>query len=264
MYVERVPNRNSPPAILLRESVRDGSSVRKRTLANLSDWPQPRIDSLRRLLKGETLVSPTQALLISRSLPHGHVAAVLGVLRSLGLDQLISPTPSRQRDLVCAMIVARILQPGSKLALARGLDLETASSSLGELLDLSRSNEDDLYEAMDWLFPRQAGIESQLASQRLTNGSLVLYDLTSTYFEGRHCSLANFGHSRDERSGNPQIVFGLLTDAEGCPVAVESLCRQHGRPLDGETPDRQTSPALRLGAHHSGGRPRHLDQCALA
>jgi Transposase DDE domain len=221
MYVERVPNRNSPPAILLRESVRDGSSVRKRTLANLSDWPQPRIDSLRRLLKGETLVSPTQALLITRSLPHGHVAAVLGTLRSLGLDLLISPTPSRQRDLVCAMIVARILQPSSKLALARGLDLETASSSLGELLDLSRANEDDLYEAMDWLFPRQAAIEAQLASQRLSNGSLVLYDLTSTYFEGRRCPIATFGHSRDERSGNPQIVFGLLTDAEGCPVAVE-------------------------------------------
>lgn len=221
MYVERVPNRNSPPAILLRESIRDGSQVRKRTLANLSDWPQPRIDSLRRLLKGETLVSPSEALLITRSLPHGHVAAVLGSLRALGLDQLISPTPSRQRDLVCAMIVARILQPSSKLALARGLDLESASSSLGELLDLGRASEDDLYEAMDWLLPRQAALESQLASQRLTNGSLVLYDLTSTYFEGRHCPIVNFGHSRDERSGNPQIVYGLLTDAEGCPVAVE-------------------------------------------
>jgi transposase len=221
MYVERVPNRNSPPAILLRESVRDGSQVRKRTLANLSDWPQPRIDSLRRLLKGETLVSPTEALRITRSLPHGHVAAVLGTLRSLGLDQLISPTPSRHRDLVCAMIVARILQPSSKLALARGLDFETASSSLGELLDLTYANEDDLYEAMDWLFPRQAAMEAQFASQRLTHGSLVLYDLTSTYFEGRHCPIASFGHSRDERSGNPQIVFGLLTDAEGCPVAVE-------------------------------------------
>jgi transposase len=221
MYVERVPNRNSPPAVLLRESVRDGSKIRKRTIANLSDWPQPQVDSLRRLLKGETLVSPNETLFITRSLPHGHVAAVLGALRSLGLEQLLSHTASRQRDLVCAMIVARILQPSSKLALARGLDFETASSSLGEVLDLSRANEDDLYEAMDWLVQRQSAIESQLASKQLTNGSLVLYDLTSTYFEGRHCPLAKFGHSRDERSGNPQIVYGLLTDAQGCPVAVE-------------------------------------------
>ena len=221
MYVERVPNRNSPPAILLRESVRDGSKIRKRTIANLSDWPQPQIDSLRRLLKGETLVSPQEALLITRSLPHGHVASVLGTLRSLSLDQLLSRSASRQRDLVCAMIVARIIQPSSKLALARGLDLDTASSSLGEVLDLSRADEDDLYEAMDWLVQRQSAIESDLASRHLANGSLVLYDLTSSYFEGRHCPLAHFGHSRDERSGNPQIVYGLLTDVHGCPVAVE-------------------------------------------
>jgi hypothetical protein len=221
MYVERVPNRNSPPAVLLRESIREGSKILKRTLANLSAWPQSQVDSLRRLLKGETLVSPVDALLISRSLPHGHVAAVLGTLRSLGIEPLLSRTASRQRDLVCAMIVARILQPSSKLALARGLDLDTASSSLGEALDLSRADEDDLYEAMDWLLPRQSSIESQLASKHLTNGSLVLYDLTSSYFEGRHCPLARFGHSRDERSGNPQIVYGLLTDAQGCPVAVE-------------------------------------------
>lgn len=220
MYVERVPNRNSPPAVLLRESVRQGSKILKRTIANLSDWPQPQIDSLRRLLKGETLVSPADVLLISRSLPHGHVAAVLSTLRLLGLETLLSRTASRQRDLVTAMIVARILQPGSKLALARGLDLDTASSSLGEVLDLSRADEDDLYEAMDWLLQRQSTIEAQLASKHLANGSLVLYDLTSTYFEGRQCPLARFGHSRDERPGNPQIVYGLLTDAEGCPVAV--------------------------------------------
>ena len=221
MYVEQVPNRNSPPAVLLRESVRDGSKIRKRTIANLSAWPKPQVDSLRRLLKGETLVAPQDALLIHRSLPHGHVAAVLGALRGLGLEQMLAHTASRQRDLVCAMIVARILQPSSKLALARGLDLETASSSLGEVLDLSRADEDDLYAAMDWLLPRQVALESQFASQHLSNGSLVLYDLTSSYFEGRRCPLAQFGHSRDERSGNPQIVYGLLTDARGCPVAVE-------------------------------------------
>ena len=221
MYVERVPNRKSPPAILLRESVRVGSKIIKRTLANLSDWPQAQIDSLRRVLKGDTLVAPQDALSINRSLPHGHVAAVLGSLRSLGLDQLFARTASRVRNLVCAMIVARILQPGSKLALARGLGIETASTSLGDVLELGRADEDDLYEAMDWLLARQPAIEKALASKHLSNGSLVLYDLTSTYFEGRHCPIATFGHSRDERSGNPQIVFGLLTDSQGCPVAVE-------------------------------------------
>ena len=159
------PTAIPPPAVLLRESVREGSKIRKRTLANLSDWPQPQVDSLRRLLKGETLVSPQDALLITRSLPHGHVASVLGTLRSLGIEQLLSGSAGRQRDLVCAMIVARILQPSSKLAMARGLDLDTASSSLGELLDLSRADEDDLYEAMDWLLPQQSAIESPLASQ---------------------------------------------------------------------------------------------------
>ncbi len=221
MYVEIVPNRSSPPAVLLRESSRDGATIRKRTLANLSSWPLDRVDSLRRLLKGEPLLAPNDALLIARSLPHGHVAAALGSLRSLGLDLILSPTPSRSRDLVCSMIVARILQPSSKLALARGLDFDTASSSLGELLDLTRADEDDLYEAMDWLIERQSAIEAQLAARHLSGGSLVLYDLSSSYFEGRHCPLARFGHSRDERSGNPQIVYGLLTNAEGCPVAVE-------------------------------------------
>ena len=221
MYVERVPNRNSPPAILLRESSRQGSKIHKRTLANLSAWPPARIDSLRRVLQGETFPAANPALLVTRSLPHGHVAAVLGTLRSLALDQIIAPAPSRQRDLVCAMIAARILQPASKLATARGLGLDTASSSLGNLLGLSRADEDDLYESMDWLLDRQPAIESQLARPHLTHGSLVLYDLTSSYFEGRHCPLATFGHSRDERPGNPQIVYGLLTDAQGCPVAVE-------------------------------------------
>jgi transposase len=221
MYVERVPNRNSPPAVLLRESSRAGGKIIKRTLANLSHWPEAQVDSLRRVLKGDTFPDSSASLRVTRSLPHGHVAAVLGALRSLGLDQIVSPIASRQRDLVCAMIVARILQPSSKLATARGLGLDTASCSLGELLNLSRADEDDLYEAMDWLIGLQSNIESQLTAKHLANGSLVLYDLTSSYFEGRHCPLAMFGHSRDERSGNPQIVFGLLTDVQGCPVAVE-------------------------------------------
>ncbi len=221
MYVETVPNRNSPPAVLLRESSREGSKIVKRTVANLSDWPASQVDSLRRVLKGEMFPDSSSGLVVTRSLPHGHIGAVLGSLRALALDRIICPTSSRQRDLVCAMIVARIIQPASKLATARGLGLDTASSSLGELLNLSRADEDDLYQAMDWLIGRQAGIESQLAARHLAHGSLVLYDLTSSYFEGRHCPLATFGHSRDERSGNPQIVYGLLTDVHGCPVAVE-------------------------------------------
>jgi hypothetical protein len=221
MYVESVPNRNSPPAVLLRESVRDGSKIRKRTLANLSSWPPAQVDLLRRVLKGEDLVPRQQAFQIVRSLPHGHVAAVLGTLRRLGLHDLLSRSRGRERDLVCALITARILDPRSKLATARGLDEETASSSLAELLELGSATADDLYEAMDWLLPRQARIEQALAQRHLCDGCLVLYDVTSTYFEGRRCPLARFGHSRDERSGNPQIVCGLLTNAEGCPVAVE-------------------------------------------
>src|SRR5947209_12361346 len=221
MYVESVPNRNSPPAILLRESVRIGSKVHKRTLANLSAWPTAQVDLLRRVLKGEDLVARDQVLQIRRSLPHGHVAAVLGTLRHLGLHDLLSRTRCPERDLICALITARILDPRSKLATARGLDGETASSSLAETLHLTSATADDLYEAMDWLLPRQGRIEQSLAKRHLSDGCLVLYDVTSTYFEGRHCPLARFGHSRDERSGNPQIVCGLLTNAEGCPVAVE-------------------------------------------
>jgi len=221
MYVESVPNRNSPPAVLLRESVRIGAKVQKRTLANLSAWPATQVDLLRRVLKGEDLVARDQALHIVRSLPHGHVAAVLGTLRYLGLHTLLSRTSCPERDLICALITARILDPRSKLATARGLDEETAFSSLAEILRLTSATADDLYEAMDWLLPHQQRIEQALAKRHLSDGCLVLYDVTSTYFEGRHCPLARFGHSRDERHGNLQIVCGLLTNAEGCPVAVE-------------------------------------------
>jgi transposase len=172
-------------------------------------------------LKGEELVAPDQALQIVRSVPHGHVAAVLGTLRQLGLDDLLTRSHCRERDLVCALITARIVDPRSKLATARGLDEETASSSLAALLQLASADEDDLYAAMDWLLPRQARIEQALAKRHLADGCLVLYDVTSTYFEGRRCPLGRFGHSRDERNGNLQIVFGLLTTAAGCPVAVE-------------------------------------------
>ncbi len=230
MYVETVPNRNSPPAILLREGWREGRKIRKRTLANLSHWPEAQLDLLRRVLKGETLVSPSQALQLSRSLPHGHVAAVLGALRRLGLENLLDPKQHRRRDLVVAMIVARLLEPRSKLATARGFRPQTASSSLGQTLGLGSADEDDLYQAMDWLLPRQQRLERALAKRHLSEGSLVLYDLSSTYFEGRKCPLARYGKSRDERAGNLQIVFGLLTNAEGCPVAVEVFEGNTGDP----------------------------------
>jgi len=231
MYVESVPNRNSPPAILLRESSRLGGKVVKRTLANLSSWPPSQIDALRRVLKRESLVSPSDAFQILRSSPHGHVAAALGTLRRLGLEPILSRSRRPERDLTVAMIVARILEPSSKLATARGFHPETASSSLAALLGLDQAVEEtQLYRALDWLLPRQHSIENALAKRHLSEGSLILYDVSSTYFEGRRCPLARFGHSRDERSGNLQIVFGLLTNAEGCPVAVEVFEGNTGDP----------------------------------
>jgi transposase len=230
MYVETVPNRNSPPAILLRESFREDGQVRKRTLANISDWPAEQIESLRRVLKGETFPCDGGGLDIRRSLPHGHVAAVVGTIRKLGLPQLIDATRSHERELSLAMVAARILEPQSKLATARGLDPATATTSLLETLQLESATADDLYEAMDWLYARQNRIEDRLAERHLSGGTLVLYDVTSTYFEGRSCPLARLGHSRDERSGNLQIVFGLLANAEGCPVAVEVFEGNTGDP----------------------------------
>lgn len=223
MYVATVPNRNSPPAILLRESFRIDGKVRNRTLANLSHWPTAQVDALRSVLKGATsLATPLpQAFDIVRSRPHGHVAAVLGTLHRLQLDRLIEKQSSRQRDLVLAMIVARVLEPASKLATSRALHPDTRSSTLGELLQIDSVNEDELYQAMDWLLPQQERIERALAKRHLAEGCLVLYDLTSTYFEGRHCPLGKLGHSRDDAKGKLQIVFGLMTDAQGCPVAVE-------------------------------------------
>jgi transposase len=224
MYVATVPNRNSPPAILLRESYRDNGKVKSRTLANISHLRPRQIQALRLALAGSLAAASLplpEAFLISRSLPHGHAAAVLGCVRNLQLDSILNPSPSRQRDLVIAMIVARILDPASKLATARGLHADTLHSSLGELLHVDSADESELYQAMDWLLPQQSRIEQELAKRHLSNGGLVLYDLTSTYFEGRHCPLAKLGHSRDDKSGKPQIVFGLLTNAQGCPVAVE-------------------------------------------
>ena len=224
MYVTTVPNRKSPPAILLRESYRQDGKVKSRTLANLTHLPSQQIEALRSALAGTATAPSTplpDAFRISRSLPHGHIAAVLGCLRNLHLDSLLDPAPSRQRDLVIAMIGARIIAPASKLATARGLHCDTLHHSLGEMLHLDSADETELYQAMDWLLPQQSRIDQALAKRHLSQGGLVLYDLTSTYFEGRHCPLAKLGHSRDDKSGKLQIVFGLLTNPSGCPVAVE-------------------------------------------
>jgi Transposase DDE domain len=222
MYIEAVPNRGSPPAILLRESYRESGKVKKRTLMNLSDWPQDRIAGFRMLLKGGTVIPGDQhAITIIRSLPHGHVAAALGTARKIGLDRLLGPDGNRCRDLVLALVVSRLLDPGSKLAAARALSPDTASSSLGEQLGLGMVDEDELYTALDWLAVRQPAIEAALAKDHLAGGTLVLYDVSSSYLEGRCCPLAQFGYNRDRKRGKLQIVYGLLCAADGCPIAIE-------------------------------------------
>lgn len=234
MYIETVPNRDSPPAILLRESYREDGKVKKRTLLNLSPWPPTLVEGLRILLKGGHAV-PDDGLTIHRSLPHGHVAAVLGTIRRIGLDRLLGRAKSRQRDLVLALLASRITHPASKLATARDLDVATASSSLGHMLDLGPVDEEELYAALDWLGERQAAIEATLAKRHLKDGTLVLYDVSSSYFEGRSCPLARLGYSRDGKRGKLQIVYGLLCAADGCPVAVEVF--------EGNTGDPSTVPA---------------------
>ena len=230
MYITRVPNRGSPPAVLLRESYRDGGKVKNRTLANLSSWPEARVETLARALKGLPPAGLEDMIEVTRSLPHGHVAAVLGTIRALGLEELISPERSRQRDLVTAMITAAVIDGSSKLATARGLRAETAASSLGGLLGLEACDEDDLYAAMDWLLPRQGQIEDALAARHLHDGTLVLYDVSSAAFEGRTCPLGAIGHPRDGVRGRLQIVYGVLTTAEGIPVAVQVFKGNTGDP----------------------------------
>src|SRR5215475_13813506 len=221
MYVARVPNRNSPPAILLRESYRVGGKVRTRTLANLSRWPEAKIQALSGVLKDEPVAVPADRCEIERSLPHGHIAAVLGMARKLSLDQLLPRRPSRLAKLVLAMIVARVVEPAAKLATARQLSEATAAHSLGAVLELGQVDEDELYLALDLLLAAQPKIETALARRHLKGGCLVLYDLTSSYLEGRCCPLAQYGYSRDGKPGKLQIVYGLLCAADGCPVAVE-------------------------------------------
>ena len=231
MYVAKVPNRGSPPAVLLRESYREAGKVKNRTLANLSSWPEAKVDALARVLKGQPPAAALEgAFEISRSLPHGHVAAVLGTTRALGLEELIDPVPSRQRDLVTAMAIAQVIAPDSKLAIARGLREETAASSLGEILGAGGCDEDDLYAAMDWLAARQDRIEDALAARHLAGGTLVLYDVSSAAFEGRTCPLGAIGHPKDGVRGRLQIVYGLLTSTDGVPVAIEVFAGNTGDP----------------------------------
>jgi transposase len=223
MYVERVPNRNSPPCALIRESYRDAGKVHKRTLANISHLPGETIEQIRILLKGGSVIEDfDNNFQIIRSLPYANVKAVLSTLQQTGLNNAISSSEqSKNHKLVIAMIVSRIINPCSKLATVRSLNEQTSSMVLNDLLDIADINENDLYHAMDWLLKRQDKIETSLAKKHLKDGSLVLYDVSSSYFEGSSCPLAKRGNNRDKKNGMLQIVYGLLCNSEGCPVAIE-------------------------------------------
>ena len=239
MFIDKIPNRTSPPAILLRESYREGGRVKKRTLANLSKLPLALVDDIGCLLDGGTVTAKSAtaepAFEIVRSLPHGHVAAVQGMVHKLGLDRLLqgrSGVARRVRDLIEAMIIQRIISPGSKLAFHRALGSETATSSLALSVGLVDVAEREVYEALDWLIGEQPRIETALAKTHLVDGTLVLYDVSSSYMEGRCCQLAKHGYSRDHRPDRPQIVYGLLCAPDGTPVAIEVF--------EGNTSDPQT------------------------
>lgn len=226
MYIETVPNRNSRPAVLLREGWREGKKVCKRTIANLTAWPARKVELLRRVLKDEPLVSPDEAFTIERSRPHGHVEAILAMVKRIGLDRLISTKRTRERDLVLAMIIERLICPGSKLATTRLWHTTT----LAEALAVSDADEDELYEAMDWLLARQSRIEKKLATRHLVEEAHVLYDVSSSYYEGHTCPLVTFGHSRDGKRGKPIVVYGVMTDQPGRPVAVDVYPGNTGDP----------------------------------
>lgn len=226
MYIDIVPNRNSPPAVLIRESWREGKTTKKRTVANISDWPAHKVEALRRLLRDEPQFSPKEIFSIERSAPHGHVAAVLGTIRKIGLDSIISSKPCRERDLVIAMIAERLIAPGSKLAATRSWH----NTTLARELNIEDADEDALYAALDWLLERKDKIEKKLAAAHLDEGAMVFYDVSSSYYEGHTCPLAQFGHNRDGKKGKKIIVYGVLTDADGRPVAVDVYPGNTGDP----------------------------------
>jgi hypothetical protein len=225
MYIESVPNRNSAPAILLRQGERQGGRVVKKTLANLSHWPKEKIETFRRLLKGEPLISVEDALRIESSIPHGHVMAVLGTMRKLGVESILASQPCRERSLVMGMIAERLIHPGSKLATARTWH----QSSLADELGVADARVEELYSALDWLLSRKARIEAKLGKRHLEEGALVLYDASTSFYTGRTCPLARFGHDRDG-SGFPVIAYGVLTNRLGCPVGVEVYPGNTGDP----------------------------------
>lgn len=226
MYIDIVPNHGSPPAILLREARRDGKKTRKRTIANLSSLPMEQVEVIRRVLKGEKLASVDDAFSVERSLPHGHVEAILQAMDHLGVDRLIASRPSRQRSLVLGMIVQRLIDPASKLACTRSWH----NTTLAQELNIQDAQIDELYQALDWLFARQQRIEKKLAARHLSEGCLALYDVTSSYYEGRCCTLARRGHNRDGKKNTLSIVYGLLTDSQGRPVSVQVYPGNTGDP----------------------------------
>lgn len=228
MYIDIIPNRKSPPAVLLRESVREGNKVRKQTLANLSALSMHQVESIRRVLKGENLVAVAERFEVAASTLHGHVEAVRTAMKRLGFEELLASRSCRERDLIMSLVAARILEPDTKLATTRWWHTTTLPSTFG----VSDADEDDLYDAMDWLLDRQAHIEKKLAARHLRMDGLVLYDLSSSYFEGSSCPLAKLGHNRDGKKGTLQVNYGLLADARGCPVAVSVF--------DGNTGDSTT------------------------
>lgn len=228
MYIDIVPNRNSRPAILLRESVREGKRIIKRTLANLSALSLQQAEAIRAVLKGEALASAEGPFEIIRSRPHGAVKAITAAMSRLRFSTLLDRKPSQERDLVLAMIAARVLEPQSKLATSRSW----GHSTLGESFGVEGADENALYAALDWLLERQDSIEQRLAKRHLEDGARVLYDLSSSYFEGACCPLAQRGYSRDGKTGTLQVNYGLLTDARGCPVSLSVFA--------GNTSDPQT------------------------
>ena len=243
MYIEEIPNRNSPPAILVRESKRIGKIVKKRTLANISKWPKDVIAGLKLLMQGVELV-PKDFFTIENTTPHGHIEAILGTIRKLKLDNIIFSKPCRERNLVLAMIVERLISPCSKLATTRVWHTTT----LAEELSIQDADVDELYNAMDWLLSRQGAIEKKLAKAHLAEDSLVLYDISSSYYEGHTCPLVFFGHSRDGKKGRPIIVYGVMTDDEGRPVAVEVYPGNTGDPTT--VPDQVNKLINKFGLKH--------------
>lgn len=226
MHIDIVPNRNSHPTILLRESWRENGKVMKRTLANITDWPPEKVAALRRVLKNEPLVSPREVFSIERSLPHGHVEAILEMIHHIGLDKIIASRRTRERDLVLAMIVERLIAPSSKLATTRLWH----STTLAQVLNVEDADENELYAAMDWLLERQPVIEKNLASRHLGENQQVFYDVSNSSYEGHCCPLACLGHDKQGRRGKPIITYGVLTDFKGRPIAVEVYPGNTGDP----------------------------------